>query len=192
MLRTAVFALALAATPFFAHSGIFEDMAYRGKATAVYGKGRTQEQQALLESLKSSHAAEQLAAIVSQTVRLKRNLAVGITSCGRVNAFYERRSSRITMCLEMIELLARQTAAEPSLAANANSRKATFAGALFGIFFHELGHAIIDISDIPITGREEDVADQFSLFYATKIVEPKGFVVVLPGSVRISVFEADC
>ena len=180
MLRAAVFALVMAASPVIATAGPLQDLFYVGKGVAAYGKGRTPEQQALLESMKQDRMAEQLASLVTQTVRLKRNLVVGITSCGRVNAFYEPKFSRITMCLEMVELLAKQTAAEPTLASNEDNRKTVFAGALFGIFFHELGHAIIDINDIPITGREEDVADQFSLFYATNIVESKGFVMVLP------------
>ena len=32
--------------------------------------------------------------------------------------------------------------------------------------YHELGHALIDIYDLPITGLEEDVADQFAAYFA--------------------------
>jgi hypothetical protein len=53
-------------------------------------------------------------------------------------------------------------------------------GALWGIFFHELGHAIININRVAITGREEDVADQFALYFATNFVEPRGMPVVVP------------
>ncbi len=35
-------------------------------------------------------------------------------------------------------------------------------GAVFGVFFHELGHALIDELQLPITGREEDVVDELS------------------------------
>ena len=91
-----------------AFAGPYEDIFYKGKGTALYGKDRTTEQQRLLDSLKQGHLAEQLASLVSQTVRLRRNLVVGITSCGRVKAFYERSHSRITLCLELVELLAKQ------------------------------------------------------------------------------------
>ena len=33
-------------------------------------------------------------------------------------------------------------------------------GVTVSTFFHELGHALIDAWDLPITGREEDAADQ--------------------------------
>lgn len=35
---------------------------------------------------------------------------------------------------------------------------------LLGIFYHELGHAIIDLEGVPIFGQEEDAADVFSIF----------------------------
>ena len=35
---------------------------------------------------------------------------------------------------------------------------------ILGIFYHELGHALIDIEDVPIFGQEEDAADTFSIF----------------------------
>jgi hypothetical protein len=33
---------------------------------------------------------------------------------------------------------------------------------------HELAHALIDLRDLPITGREEDVADQFAVWQAVE------------------------
>jgi hypothetical protein len=42
-------------------------------------------------------------------------------------------------------------------------------GGVVGIFFHEFGHGLIDIYNLPVTGREEDVVDEFStmlLLYA--------------------------
>ena len=35
---------------------------------------------------------------------------------------------------------------------------------VLGIFYHEFGHAVIDIEDVPIFGQEEDAADVFSIF----------------------------
>ncbi len=34
---------------------------------------------------------------------------------------------------------------------------------ILGIFYHELGHAVIDIEGVPIFGQEEDAADVFSI-----------------------------
>lgn len=35
---------------------------------------------------------------------------------------------------------------------------------ILGIFYHELGHAVIDIEGVPIFAQEEDAADVFSIF----------------------------
>lgn len=35
---------------------------------------------------------------------------------------------------------------------------------ILGIFYHELGHAVIDIESVPIFGQEEDAADVFSIY----------------------------
>jgi len=35
---------------------------------------------------------------------------------------------------------------------------------ILGIFYHELGHAVIDTENVPIFGQEEDAADVFSIF----------------------------
>ena len=37
-------------------------------------------------------------------------------------------------------------------------------GGFIDAIFHELGHALFDILNIPVFGREEDAADQFSAF----------------------------
>jgi Putative metallopeptidase len=39
--------------------------------------------------------------------------------------------------------------------------------AVIFILFHEIGHALIDIYDLSVTGLEEDVVDNFSIFLLT-------------------------
>ncbi len=42
---------------------------------------------------------------------------------------------------------------------------------ILGIFYHELGHAIIHTEDVPIFGQEEDAADVFSIFLVDALFE---------------------
>ncbi len=44
---------------------------------------------------------------------------------------------------------------------------------IIGIFFHELGHALIDIEEIPIFGQEEDAADTFSIFLIEEVFDKR-------------------
>lgn len=45
-------------------------------------------------------------------------------------------------------------------------------GNVLSIFYHEMGHALIDIEGIPIFGQEEDAADVFSVVMTEAIFDP--------------------
>lgn len=51
----------------------------------------------------------------------------------------------------------------PGLAAADEEREAFVEANLLGIFYHELGHALIDILQLPVFGQEEDAADVASI-----------------------------
>ncbi|MGH1355534.1 MAG: DUF4344 domain-containing metallopeptidase [Thalassovita sp.] len=44
---------------------------------------------------------------------------------------------------------------------------------VLGIFYHELGHALIDLENVPIFGQEEDAADVFSVVMTVAVFEPE-------------------
>lgn len=44
---------------------------------------------------------------------------------------------------------------------------------LIGIFYHELGHALIDHLQLPVFGQEEDAADVLSIFLIDTLWEPE-------------------
>ena len=48
-------------------------------------------------------------------------------------------------------------------------------GALFGVLFHEFGHAIIGEIEIPATGPEEDTVDEFSALLLSEAIKPSNF-----------------
>lgn len=159
----------------------FEQAFYKGKAVPFYGNGSDTRSQKLIDGLKQDHYSERMAQVAQDTFHLRRNLAVGFETCGTPNAFYSPQRSALVICVEMVQLLINQAKADPDIAAmSVQNFNTVIKGALWGIYFHELGHAIIDINRIQITGREEDVADQFALYFAVKMVEPKNVPVVLP------------
>lgn len=46
-------------------------------------------------------------------------------------------------------------------------------GNILSIFYHELGHALIDIEGVPIFGQEEDAADVFSVVLTESLWDPE-------------------
>lgn len=181
-MRKVVVGLLLTFAALGARAVPFEELLYKGQAYPIYGDARDDKQRQLIELARKSQLAERMAQLVNGATRLRTNLAVGFTSCGQANAFFDPQRSAVVVCSEMIELMLKLARSDADGLMKADRREfaQTIDGALWGIFFHELGHAVIGINRVPITGREEDVADQFALYFASSFVEPRGAAVVQP------------
>jgi hypothetical protein len=77
--------------------------------------------------------------------------------CDEPNAYWNPSDKQMTMCYEWPALALQLFKDDPD--PEAAALESTTA-----VFYHELGHMLIDIYDLPVTGREEDVADQLSAF----------------------------
>ncbi|MEH6420522.1 DUF4344 domain-containing metallopeptidase [Pseudomonas sp. CGJS7] len=83
--------------------------------------------------------------------------------CGTVNAFYAKDKGDIVLCYEMLELLVRQGAAIAEANGGTTRDQLDYLMAnLRFLMLHEAGHALVDMLDLPSTGREEDAVDQLA------------------------------
>lgn len=92
-------------------------------------------------------------------------LLLTMRTCDEANAFYDSDEQSIIYCYEELQDTQNNFAhfeAEGQL--NAEEAQAFAVGWSDYLFFHELGHALIDQLEIPMLGREEDVADQISTY----------------------------
>src|SRR5262245_11734079 len=116
--------------------------------------------QPLYEVLKERRLLERLQHFFSP-LRLPRPLLLKLEGCdGEVNAWYE--NDAVTVCYEYLHdvvTVARKRSRLKELA-----EQDAIVGGFFDVFLHEVGHAIFDYLSIPILGREEDAADQFSAY----------------------------
>jgi hypothetical protein len=78
----------------------------------------------------------------------------------------------------MIRALAMIAALLPS-AASAQEKDAYVASNLLAIFYHEFGHALIDIMDLPIFGQEEDAADVLSVLMVNDFFDEEAAVQII-------------
>lgn len=181
-MRRFLFGLILVFTSQLASAIAFEELLYKGRASPFYGNASNPKQHQLLDAVKRSGLAERMAQLTDRVVRLRSNLGIGFESCGSAQAFFDPQRSVVVVCLEMLELMVNLARSDTDglMKMNRSDFSRTIDGALWGIFFHELGHAIIRLNRVPITGREEDVADQFALYFATNFVEPQDVPVVQP------------
>lgn len=115
---------------------------------------------------------EVMTARVDAMYALPRPLPVVVGRCNRINAYYAPARPRVVLCGELIDyfsgVFVKTTGvAEP----NVVTRKKTLAATQFTMF-HEMGHALVAELNLPATGREEDVADQFAVYLSAEADSP--------------------
>ncbi|MCT8161264.1 DUF4344 domain-containing metallopeptidase [Pseudoruegeria sp. SHC-113] len=70
-----------------------------------------------------------------------------------------------------IPALAAALLATAASAQDDEARRGFVEANLLGIFYHELGHALIDLEEVPIFGQEEDAADVFSILLVDSLFD---------------------
>jgi hypothetical protein len=111
------------------------------------------------EEIRKARALEKLQNLLAP-LRLPRRLLIKTEDCdGISNAWYEEDA--VTVCYEFLDDIWKNV--PPSPAAGISQIDALL-GPLVDVFLHEVGHAVFDYWQMPLFGREEDAADQFSTY----------------------------
>ena len=137
-------------------SGFF-GQAYAPTATAEYAP--------LAQWFQTTGYLQRIAANLNQYLDVPSvQLAAG--ECGEVNAFFrpDTNPPSVVMCYEMVETIQYEFQQDNL---TAEEYAAAQRGAMDFVIYHEIGHALIHELELPITGREEDVADQFATVVLT-------------------------
>jgi len=130
--------------------------------------GRFVVQPPIVESAQARNEAREMQEIgllqdiadaLNAVVRLPQDVGIRYAECDEANAYYDPEEKHILMCLELLEDIVStvqdqfETEDEASEAA---------AGAWLAVALHEAGHAMVDVLELPVTGREEDAVDQLA------------------------------
>lgn len=112
----------------------------------------------LQTALRASGRLEEVADRVEKVGGLTTDVTVRVRSCKDGTQYFDRR---IDFCVQDFAEVRREMkdAGEPDLMATVLDDAAA-------TLLHELAHALIDVRNLPVTGREEDVADQFVVWQA--------------------------
>jgi hypothetical protein len=136
----------------------------RGDFRVVYESARDPEYRQWQADLRRVRVLEDVAESLNRTFVLPEDVRLAFSECGEPNAFYEPEGRRIRICYELMDemygVFGETTRSEEEL------NEAAW-GAIYFTLYHELGHALVDLWDIPITGREEDAVDQLAAFLLT-------------------------
>jgi len=106
----------------------------------------------------SEQAVYRIAGELKKQIAIPIEIQVVFEECGGPDSFYDEDSHEIVICYELIYAYFEVFSGTLKGTARDEATK----GAVVSMFLHEVAHALIDRWDLSITGREEDVADQFS------------------------------
>ncbi|MBA4490257.1 DUF4344 domain-containing metallopeptidase [Paracoccus sp. S1E-3] len=113
---------------------------------------------------------------LADNIALPRDVAVTFKDCGFDNAYWDPDESTVNMCWELISLYNRgyeEVSGEESAYLRGADQDTVLTGTTAFILMHELGHGLVSLFQLPVTGREEDVVDQFATLAMLSADEPE-------------------
>jgi Putative metallopeptidase len=136
-----------------------------GNIEFAYYPPKSVKYQAVLDRLKSRHVLELLSQFLAP-LRLPHKLYLVTIECGEnPSPRYVPDNWAILLCYEFNEILDR-VAPKQGQPAQGFTHDEVVVGSFVGVVLHEAGHAVFDMLDVPVFGREEDAADEMASFIA--------------------------
>jgi len=100
-----------------------------------------------------------MVARLNESINMPVDIQISFEDCHDTEVFYDDQNHHVTICHEWLDemqhLLSRRNNDKNLIHESVESL-------VVAVFLHESAHALIDILHVPVTGREEDAADQFS------------------------------
>jgi hypothetical protein len=131
-----------------------------GRFRAEYLETDNDEYLEWQQEFRQERVLEELAKELNQAIRIPEDITLSLAECGQENAFYDSEERRIILCYELMEGLYAGFSEEDE----EEEAQDAMAGAAAFILFHEIGHALVHVLELPVTGREEDAVDQLAAF----------------------------
>ena len=142
-------------------TAVVGDEARPDRIVITYEEPKNPAHRPIYEALKAHGALEKFKGIFSP-FRLPADLPMTIKGCDGVsNAWYQRPG--MTICYEYVADILDTLPKGPTPIGGITPMDALL-GQFFYVVAHEMGHAMFDILNIPLFGRPEDAADQFSAY----------------------------
>ena len=136
----------------------------RGDFKVAYGEAEGRELAELRQDLLENRVLEETADGLNKTLALPEDVTLSFAECGEVNASYDPGRRRVTVCYELVDDLYDAFRDDAKDDEELDER---VVGATVFVLYHEVGHALVRVYRLPVTGREEDAVDQLSTYLLT-------------------------
>ena len=150
----------------------------------AYEQPKSSRFKPLYQSLKKQQDLERLRLFLAP-FDLPSDLSLTVSDCNdQTGAWYDGEFGRISACyyfLDDIVKLMRKRARFPGV-----SHDDLVTGALTHVFLHEFGHALINIYQLPVLGRQEDAADALAVYLMLKLDPPEARKLVVGSAFMLS------
>lgn len=138
------------------------DSASAGRFIPVYKAAKQDDNKAEARQWREWKILEDFSEAMNDYIRIPNDIQVVAEECEEPNAFYQ--ANVISLCYELgVSEREMFTQADN----DADEVNDELYKSLMGTLFHEAGHAFIDVLELKITGKEEDVADQLVAYMLT-------------------------
>ena len=133
----------------------------RGDFKVSYGEAKKKELAELRQDLLENRVLEETADGLNRTLALPEDVTLSFAECGEINAYYLPDERRVAVCYELVDDLYDAFRDDARGDEELDER---VVGATVFVLFHEVGHALVRVYRLPVTGREEDAVDQLSTY----------------------------
>lgn len=131
----------------------------QGKFVVLEPEVSTPELKAEVDELHGLGVLQEFANSLNALFVIPKDVSLRYSECEESNAYFYPEILEISMCIELLQDMD-ETFAESY--PDEDERNDAVAGAFTAILLHEVGHALVEVLEVPITGREEDAVDQLS------------------------------
>jgi len=129
-------------------------VAYQDATTPAAIEGRT--------LMQGARVLEDMAHYVNGYLKLPYGIELVGAQCGDSNASWSAADRRITVCYEFANFFLTVFNTDPDEHVTDPAKAAV--NATIATAYHELGHAVISVYDLPATGSLEDASDQLAAY----------------------------
>jgi hypothetical protein len=102
-------------------------------------------------------------------VKFPQPLLIRFAQCNDENAWYNPDEHAVTFCYELVRHIEKIA---PKGRRAGVTRQDAILGSVYFSLHHEIGHAVIDMLEWPVLGREEDAADMLAAYAILTLDKP--------------------